>query len=92
MKGAGWQRRQRGRAKVWREDREMDGITGFRSRTAREKARDKEKKRERERERERAFRVERTHNARAKLKENQHAKLYFYKFQPRAVHNNPFGG
>lgn len=49
MKGAGWQRRQRGRAKVWREDREMDGITGFRSRTAREKARDKEKKRERER-------------------------------------------
>lgn len=39
--------RQRGRVRVWREDREMDRITGFKSRTEREMARDKGKKRER---------------------------------------------
>lgn len=42
--------RQRGRVRVWREDREIDRITGFKSRTEREMARDKGKKREREKE------------------------------------------
>ncbi len=49
--------RQRGRVRVWREDREIDRITGFKSRTEREMARDKGKKREREK---RAFGVEKT--------------------------------
>lgn len=50
--------RQRGRVRVWREDREIDRITGFKSRTEREMARDKGKS---VREGERAFRVEKTH-------------------------------
>lgn len=45
----GWQG-DRGRVRVWREDREIDRITGFKSRTEREMARDKGKKREREEE------------------------------------------
>lgn len=49
---------ERERVRVWREDRAIDRITGFKSRTEREMARDKGKKRERERER--AFRVEKS--------------------------------
>lgn len=49
--GGGLAGRQRGRARVWREDREIDRITGFKSRTEREMARDKGKKRERGKER-----------------------------------------
>lgn len=34
--------RQRGRVRVWREDREIDRITGFKSRTEREGKRQRE--------------------------------------------------
>ena len=55
--------RQRVRVRVWREDREIDRISGFKSRTEREMVRDKGKRREKqsERERERAFGVEKAH-------------------------------
>ncbi len=36
--------RQRGRVRVWREDREIDRITGFKTRTERKMARDKGEK------------------------------------------------
>lgn len=45
--------RQRVRVRVWREDREMDRISGFKSRTEREMVRDKGKRRGRQSERER---------------------------------------
>lgn len=45
--------RQRGGVRVWREDREMDGITGFRSRTKRDGRRQSEMSAKRKR----AFRV-----------------------------------
>lgn len=35
--------RQRGRVRVWREDREIDRITGFKSRTERDGKRQREK-------------------------------------------------
>lgn len=40
--------RERERVRVWREDREIDRITGFKSRTDGEMARDKERRRVRE--------------------------------------------
>lgn len=43
--GAGWQG-DRGRVRVWREDREIDRITGFRSRTERKIAGEKGEKEE----------------------------------------------
>ena len=45
--------RQRVRVRVWREDREIDRISGFKSRTEREMVRDKGKRREKQSERER---------------------------------------
>lgn len=44
----GWQGDREGERGVWREDREIDRITGFKSRTEREMARDKGEKTVRE--------------------------------------------
>lgn len=55
--GAGWPGDREGELRVWREDREMDRITGFKSRTERDGERQREA---REGERERAFRVQKT--------------------------------
>lgn len=65
-RGGGLAGRQRGRVRVWREDREKDRITGFKSRTEREMARDKGKKRERGKEHKGLRRLTR----RAKLKKS----------------------
>lgn len=51
MAGRQKEKRERERVRVWREDREMDRITGFKSRTEGAMARDKEKSRERGKER-----------------------------------------